>query len=52
MSAEYRESETKQEDVTCDAERDGVWIKDEVFLPRNVVVWAFRELAQEADDGA
>ena len=32
-------------DVSYDKKRDGVWVKNQVFLPRNVVIWAFRALA-------
>ena len=35
----------KAKDIRYDDKRDGVWVENQVFLPRNVVIWVFRELA-------
>lgn len=43
----FSEREIRKEDVKPDKEKDGVWIGSEVFLPRNVVIWAVQALASE-----
>jgi len=43
----YEEKEIKSGDVRYDEERDGVWVGGDIFLPRNVVLWAFIALEDE-----
>jgi len=45
MRKGYEEKGITAEDVRYDEKLDGVWISDDVFLPRNVAVWAFQALA-------
>lgn len=33
--------------MAYDPERDGVWIDNQVFLPRNVIIWAIGLLSGE-----
>jgi len=47
----YESQTVKEGDIRYDNQRNGIWVGDDIFLPHNVVVWAFQALIPADQEG-
>jgi len=47
----YQSQTVKEGDIRYDHQHSGVWVGDDIFLPHNVVVWAFQALIPADQEG-
>jgi hypothetical protein len=47
----FQSQDVKKGDVRYDYKNHGVWVGDDIFIPRKVVIWAFQALIPADQEG-